>query len=69
VDTIDITNLNLGSVTGTPVYAGTFGASGSGTLAVPTGSGTIDIKLTGLAAGGVFSATNDGHGGTFITYS
>jgi len=59
----------VGFVTGSPIYTGTYGASSSGTLAVATGSGTIDIKLTGLSAGGSFSAITDNHGGTFITYS
>jgi hypothetical protein len=70
VDTIDITNLSIGSVSGTPDYTGGYGVSSTGTLAVvTTGSGTIDIKMAGLAAGGVFSAVTDGHGGTLISYS
>jgi Ca2+-binding RTX toxin-like protein len=69
-DRIDITNLGIGSVSGTPEYTGGYGVSSTGTLAVvTTGSGTIDIKMAGLAAGGVFSAVSDGHGGTLISYS
>ena len=69
VDTIDLTNLSVGSVTGTPQYTGGYGAASSGVLAVTTGSGTIDINMSGLAAGGVFSAATDNHGGTVISYS
>jgi hypothetical protein len=69
VDTIHITDLTLGSITGTPTYVGGYGTSSSGTLAIPNGGGGIDIKLTGLAAGGVFSVVADLSGGVDIKYS
>jgi hypothetical protein len=68
-DKIDITNLVLASVTSSPTYTGTYGATSSGTLAIPTSSGPIGIKLTGLAAGGTFTLASDTHGGTFVTYT
>jgi len=67
VDTIDITNLF--SVTASPIYDGTYGASSSGLLAVANGRGFVDINLSGLTAGGSFHAASDNHGGTLITYS
>ncbi len=67
VDTIDLTN--LGSVTASPIYTGGYGAASSGVLALTDGTGTVDIKLTGLTAGGSFNATTDLHGGTLITYA
>jgi len=66
-DMIDITN--LGSVTAPPIYTGTFGASGSGVLAVTNGSDTVDIKMSGLSAGASFHAASDLHGGMLISYS
>jgi hypothetical protein len=68
-DQIDITNLALASVKSSPVYTGSHGATSSGMLAISIASGQIDVKLTGLAAGGTFTLASDTHGGTLVTYS
>jgi Ca2+-binding RTX toxin-like protein len=67
VDKIDITGFSPPS--GPPIYTGTYGASGSGVLAVTNGTGTVDIHMSALTAGGTFQAVSDLNGGTLITYS
>ena len=67
VDKIDITGFSPPS--SAPIYTGTYGASGSGVLAVTNGTGTVDIHMSALTAGGTFQAVSDLNGGTLITYS
>jgi hypothetical protein len=64
LDTIDITNLT--GVTSAPMYTGNASA---GVLKVIGSTGTVDIHMTSLTTGGVFSAMSDGHGGTLISYT
>ena len=62
-DTFDLTDINFATVQ-TPVFSGD--ATG-GTLTVTDGVHTANNALLGNYLASTFVASNDGHGGTFIT--